>query len=98
MKTLSIICGIALLASIPSWWPYDYYVLLRWFIAGSGAYITYGFYKSNLPAWAFIFGAIVFLFNPIFPVYLNKSSWVMIDLVAAVIFFLAAYSYKEKHA
>jgi len=96
VKALSIICGIALLAGIPSWWPYDYYVLLRWFIAGSGIYIAYRFYKSNLQTWALIFGAIAFLFNPIFPIYLNKSSWVAIDLITAIPFFVAAYSVKKK--
>ena len=96
MKTLSIVSGIALLLAIPSGWDYSYYVLLRWFICGASAYIAYGFYNSKLPGWAFIFGGIAFLFNPIFPVYLTKSSWVAIDLVAAIVFFVAAFSAKKK--
>ena len=96
IKTLCIISGVCLLLAIPTGWPYDFYVLLRWFIFGVSAYVAYGFYKSNLPAWALIFGGIFLLFNPIFPVYLSKSSWVLIDFVSAILFFLAAYSIKTK--
>lgn len=95
MKVLSIICGLALLAGIPSGWPYDYYVLLRWLVAASGLYLAYGFYKSNLIAWTFVFGAVSFLFNPLIPIYLSKSNWIPIDFISAILFFLAAYSYKK---
>jgi ABC-type Mn2+/Zn2+ transport system permease subunit len=58
--------------------------------------VAWGFYKSHLPAWAFIFGAVSFLFNPLIPVYLNKSSWIPIDFISAILFFLAAYSTRRR--
>lgn len=96
MKTLSIVSGIALLLAIPSGWDYSYYVLLRWFICGVSAYIAYGFYNSKLTGWSLVFGGIALLFNPILPFYLDKSTWVALDLVAATIFFIAAFSAKKK--
>lgn len=96
MKWLCLASGILLLLAIPTGWSYDFYILLRWLIFLSSVYIAYGFYKSKLKAWMFIFGTIAFLFNPIIPIYLIKSSWILIDLVSAVLFFLAAYSIKKE--
>ena len=98
MKWLCIACGVLLLLAIPTGWPYDFYTLLRWFIFGVSVYVAYGFYKSNLPSWALIFGGMSLLFNPIVPFYLSKSSWVLIDFVSSILFFLAAYSIKEKRS
>lgn len=95
-KLLSILSGILLIVAIPTGWPYSFYILLRWIISISSALVAYGFYKSKVQAWTFIFGAIAFLFNPIFPIYLSKSIWVSIDLIGAILFFIAAYSIKRR--
>ncbi|MBP8961087.1 hypothetical protein KBG31_02600 [Patescibacteria group bacterium] len=96
IRWLCIVSSVLLLLAIPSgWWPYGYYILLRWVIFISSIISALGFYKSKLTAWAFIFGAIAFLFNPIAPIYLSKTCWVSIDLISAVLFFLAAYSFKK---
>ena len=85
-----------LLLAIPSVWPYDFYILLRWFISISSIIVASGFYKSKLMGWVYVFGGVAFLFNPIIPIHLNKSSWVLIDFIVAILFFLAAYSAKRK--
>lgn len=95
MENICIICGILLLIAIPSWWPYGFYTLLRWVICAVSIYVVYGFYKSKLIGWTFVFGAIAILFNPLFPVYLDKSSWVGIDFISAILFFVSAYSIKK---
>lgn len=94
-KNVCIICGILLLLAIPSWWPYGFYILLRWIISFSSVFIAYIFYKSKLPSWLFVFGAIAFLFNPIIPIYLTKSNWIAIDLISSILFFISAYSIKN---
>jgi hypothetical protein len=96
MKALLIIGGIALFLGIPTGWDYSYYILLRWFISILAAYVAFKFYDSGIQAWAFVFGGVAFLFNPIVPIYLNKSSWVAIDFVAAILFFVAAHSLKKR--
>lgn len=94
IKGTCIISGILLILAIPTGWPYNFYVLLRWFIFASSVIVAYGFYKSKLTAWIFIFGGLAFLFNPIVPIYLNKTAWIPLDFIGAILFFLAAYSYK----
>ena len=95
MKNICISSGLLLLLAIPSFWPYGFYIFLRWAICFVSILVAYGFYKSKLNGWAMVFGAIAILFNPIFPVYLNKASWVLIDIISAILFFIAAYSNKK---
>jgi hypothetical protein len=96
IKWISIVSGVLLLLGILNGWPYAYYILLRWVICGAAIFNAVGFSKSKLTGWVFVFGALAFLFNPLFPVYLNKSSWVGIDLISAFIFFISAYAIKNK--
>lgn len=90
IKWFCIVSGILLLLAIPAWLPSDFYILLRWFIFISSAIVAYNFYTSKLQAWALIFGAVAFLFNPIAPIYLSKSTWVIFDFIGAVLFFFAS--------
>jgi len=96
IKWFSIASGILLLLGILNGWPYGYYIFLRWAVCGAAIFNAIGFSKSKLTGWVLVFGALAFLFNPLFPVYLNKSSWVGIDLISAILFFLSAYSIKDK--
>lgn len=91
LKYVCIFAGIILLLGIPSFWPYSYYILLRWVIFLVGLYIAYNCYKIQNYGWALIIGVIGLAFNPIFPIYLNKSTWVIIDFISALLFFTASY-------
>jgi len=93
LKYLSIASGVMLLLAILNL-PYGYYTFLRLGITLSAGLFAYRFYESKETVWAIVFGAIALLFNPIVPVYLDKSTWVMIDIVTAIVFF---YSSTKKH-
>lgn len=95
-KTLSVISGVLLFLAIPSGWPYIFYILLRWWICISSIIVAIDYYNSKLNGWMMVFGGIAFLFNPLIPIYLNKSSWVSIDLIVAIIFLLSAFSENRK--
>lgn len=96
LKSQCIIAALLLVLAILPIWPYGFYTLLRLTISVTAVIVAWGFYKSHFPAWAFIFGSVAFLFNPLIPIHLNKSSWVPIDFISAILFFLAAYSVKRK--
>lgn len=96
IKVLCIISAVLLLLAIPTGWPYDYYILLRWFICFSSLVVSHGFYKSKLQGWSLVFGLNAILFNPVFPIKLQKNTWVLIDLLAAFLFFISAYSTRKK--
>ena len=50
-KILALAAAVMLLLAIPSIWPYGYFVILRWVVAGSAAYIAYLAYEANRTAW-----------------------------------------------
>jgi len=95
IKSLCIISGVLLLLAIPTWLPSDFYILLRWAIFIISLIVTYNFYKSKINAWTFIFAAVAFLFNPIAPLYLGKSTWIIFDFISAVLFFFASQAVKR---
>lgn len=96
IKSFCILSGALLILAIPYWLPYEFYTLLRWIVCIASIFVGYEFYKSKLNGWAFVFGALAYLFNPLLPVYLNKGTWILIDLISAILFFIAGYSAKKK--
>lgn len=91
-----VITGVMLLLAIGDL-PYSYYQLLRLVVCGASIFLIWYFIKSKIEwlGWAFIIPAI--LFNPLFPIYMDKSTWKLLDLLFGVLFLvsLSAYS-KEK--
>jgi hypothetical protein len=95
IKIISIICVILLLLGIPSGWPYGYYIFLRWAISLLSVFIAYQAYKLERNLWIYIFAGMAILFNPIAPVYLDKSAWVLIDVVCAGMFLASTFATKK---
>lgn len=76
--------------------PYGYYQLLRWIVAVFGTYSAYLAYEHKDNTWAWIFGIIAVLFNPIIPLTFAKNTWQIIDVATVVIIFISAI--KKKNA
>jgi hypothetical protein len=98
IKNKNIASGIAilmLLLAIPSGiWPYGYYQILRWVIAGVAVFIGFTAYKLEKKVWIWLMGIITLLFNPIAPIYLDKGTWVVIDFIVAIIFLVSIFKIK----
>lgn len=97
IKTSRLIAaGLLLLAIAPL--PYGYYQFLRiaiTIIAGINAFHVY----HQKGQWPFlIFLGIAILFNPLFPIYLDKDSWTPIDLITAIFFgFMASDQHSDEN-
>jgi hypothetical protein len=73
--------------------PYSFYTLLRWICCPIFAYSAFTAYEKNRVLWVWMFGVLALLYNPIFRVHLDRSTWIGINwftvgviAVAAVIF------------
>jgi hypothetical protein len=66
--------------------PYGYYQFLRWATCATAVYIAVMAYFWNQKWATWVFGAIAILFNPIFPIYLTKEIWRIIDIICGVVF------------
>ena len=65
--------------------PYAYYTLTRFLcclVAGYGAYLAS---ERRQQPWMWAFGATALLFNPFVPVHLDRATWAVLDVAAAVL-------------
>ncbi len=88
IKTLLVSSIIMLLLCFITRLPHGYYTLLRLVIFITSVIIAIAAFKFKKKAWSITVGLIAFLFNPIVPVYLNKSTWKLIDLAVVVLFII----------
>ena len=100
MKLLFLIPGI-FLCIVPFFkLPYGIYTLLRIVVTLSSAFIIYYNYKkiNNVNPTIVIFSIILLVFNPIFPIKLNRELWLPIDLITAAIFFYYYIEIRKKNS
>jgi len=81
----ALVAALFLFGALLSW-PYSYFQLLRWVVCGIGTYSAYMAHERGRAGWAFVFGIIAVLFNPIMPFYLQKGTWKVFDIAAAIPF------------
>jgi len=93
VKIAKIIVFLLLLAIFP--WPYFYYSFLRSAIFVSGIFLIDQLFKKKKNDYLLIVAFIVLLFNPIFPIYLSKQLWILIDLIVAFFYFKLAQNYER---
>ena len=89
MKLIFLIPAI-FLCIVPFFkFPYGIYTLLRIIVTLSSAFIIYNNYKriNNVNSTIVIFSMILIVFNPVFPIRLNRELWLPIDLTVAAIYF-----------
>lgn len=100
VKQLSLVvrvaAGLMLLLALGDH-PYSYYQILRIVVCGASIFLIWYFIQAKIEwlGWVFIIPAI--LFNPVFPIYMEKSTWQFLDLLFGVMFLgsLSTYS-REK--
>jgi hypothetical protein len=78
--------------------PYDYYTLLRFVVCSTTAYGTFLAVRFKQITWAWIFGIVAVLFNPIFPIHLEKSTWGIIDVVVALLLIVSIFLFRVTKA
>jgi hypothetical protein len=90
-----------ILAAILLFWaladnPYGYYQFLRWAVLIIGSYSAYLSYEKGRKEWAWIFGIMATLFNPIIPFYLSKDIWQIVDLISGILFLVSLIKIKNR--
>jgi len=77
--------------------PYDYYTLLRFVVCGVTAYGIYLAVRFKQITWAWIFGIVTVLFNPIFPIHLERGTWAIIDVSVAVLSMASIFLFRGQN-
>ena len=67
--------------------PYEYYMGLRVFVFSASGFLLFDNYKTNgLNNKVYWLGVVIILYNPIIKVSLNKEIWMLINIIACVLF------------
>jgi uncharacterized protein DUF6804 len=70
--------------------PYSFYTLLRWICCPVFAYSAFAAHEKNRLPWAWIFGALALVYNPIFRVHLDRSTWIGVNWLTVAVLVVAA--------
>jgi hypothetical protein len=92
MRIISIILSFAMLIALFDL-PYSYYELLRALVFFGGMFLVYSIYNIDgfEGLFIFIFIGMILLWNPIFPVYMSRSSWAIFNVFGVVSFGYFSY-------
>jgi len=90
-KTLAVAIAIFALLAVWSRWPYGKYTILRFAVCGMSVYLAVRSYDAAQRAWVWIGGITAALFNPFFPLHLQRSQWKILDFGAAFVLGLWAW-------
>lgn len=95
---LTLVAAGFLLVALSSGLPYGYFTLMRFVVCAVGIYLAYKTYEENKESlWVWAFGFVAVLFNPIFPIYLKRAQWEVVDLVVGVFFVVSIFLVKIKN-
>jgi len=88
-----LVATVMLVLAVTGRHPYGFYTLLRWVCCAAFAFSAFTASEKNRVAWAWIFGVLAALYNPIFRVHLDRSTWIGVNwftigaVVIAAVFF-----------
>jgi hypothetical protein len=86
MRALLLLCAGLLLLALADL-PIGYYTLLRIVVTIAAGAVVAKEFEKGINFWVVAFGLIAILFNPLIPVYIGeKSAWMLIDIITAVLF------------
>ncbi len=76
--------------------PYGYYILLRFVVCGVCSYTAFRYALDRRSGSAWLFGVLGVVYNPLFPVYLTREIWLIMDLVTAILLLWSLYRDRSK--
>jgi outer membrane protein assembly factor BamE (lipoprotein component of BamABCDE complex) len=77
--------------------PYSFYTLLRWICCPIFAHSAFAAHERNRMLWIWVFGVLALLYNPLFRVHLDRSTWTGVNwFTVGVIAIAAAVFLKDK--
>jgi hypothetical protein len=81
-RAATIVAGLMLVGALFAL-PYGYYQLLRLVVCAVAAYGAWLAAQGESVGWTVGLGLLALLFNPVVPVYLDRGTWAVIDVVSA---------------
>lgn len=87
-----------LLGALADHGSYDYFMVMRWVVTVSAAWIAFVAYQLQRDPLMWLFIASAILFNPVAMVTMGKEQWAPVDVVAALVFAAAPFVVRERRS
>ena len=73
------VATVMLVLAVTGRYPYGFYTLLRWICCPVFAYSAFAAHEKAHVLWVWIFGVLALLYNPVFRVHLDRSTWIGVN-------------------
>jgi hypothetical protein len=90
-----LIAAVMLVFAAAEKQPDSFYTLLRWVCCAVFAYSAITSLQMKRMLWLVIFGALAVLFNPIFPLPLDRSQWIVADWFSIGAMVIATFVFRK---
>ena len=90
-----VIAAVMLVFAAVEKQPDSFYTLLRWVCCAVFAYSAVTSFQMKHVLWLGIFAVLAVLFNPIFPLGLNRTQWIVADWFSIGAMVIAAVIYRK---
>ena len=77
-----VVALVLLLIAIPQHDSTGYYSIVRWVVCAAFALLALEAHQLHKERWAWIWGVLAGIFNPIVPVHATRELWVLVDTIA----------------
>jgi hypothetical protein len=84
-----VVSGLLVFATVEQH-PYSFYTLLRWSCCPVFAYSAFAAHEKSRVLWVWVFGVLALLYNPIFRVHLDRSTWIGVNWLTVAVLVVAA--------
>lgn len=74
--------------------PYGYYVLLRWICCGAFIFLATRAVTLGVQGWAWTFGIMAGVYNPILRIHLNREVWSVVNVVTIIVVVASVFALK----
>ena len=91
-----VVCIAMLLWALRPHNAYGYYVLLRWVLCASLAFLAVRSHAENRNGWVWLFAVAAALYNPILRVHLGRDIWLMVNAATIVLVLISFFAGKGK--
>lgn len=89
-RTLALAAAMLLVLALADL-PYGYYTFLRLFVCATAILGAFKATSIKAEGWVALLGGIAILFNPVFPVYLERHIWIILDLLVAGVLVVSVF-------
>lgn len=73
--------------------PYGYYSVMRWVVCALCAWLAVDAYRTGHESWAWCWGVLAGIYNPVLPVHANRAVWTVVNIVTIIV--VATYASRK---